>query len=203
MIKKTKLVFIAFITVIIILTTVTIFMFFNSESDIKLSKLGLTLDDVPSGFDKDTEFYKKYALGEEEDILPGVVDAYYVYFSNFNETKQNNESEDNQKNIICTLLKFNSVDSADDAFYYYAQMDLPTSESHDIINIEIIGQESILKVSNISENLNFSHSEVMLNFRISNIIVSIITILNPTEDNISITVNLAKIVEQKINASLN
>jgi len=200
--KKTKLVFIAIIIVIIMLITVTIFMFFNSEPDIKLSKLGLTLDDVPSGFDKDTEFYKTYAPGEEEDILPGVVEAYYVYFSNFNETKQNNESDDNQKTIICILLKFNSIDSADDAFYYYTQMDLPTIESNDIVNIEKIGQESILKISNTSENLNFSHSETMLNFRISNIIVSIITILNPTEDNISITVNLSKIVEQKIDASL-
>jgi len=101
--------------------------------------------------------------------------------------------------VICALLEFNSTESANNSYKFYSPVGyFASSEVTEIIYEGNIGEEFIIKKTNITNNFGFNYSKIMINYRIDEIVVSIITILEPAANNIDFSINLAKIVEQNI-----
>jgi len=190
--KKTKIIVIAVVIVAIIGLSATLLVLFKSESVIRINDLALTSKDVPNGYAKGPEYYNSNAEAELGSTYPGISEAYWVYFEH---------NSDTSKKIVCAILKFESADLANDSFDFYTPAGSTTSDLFELVDVDTIGEESVVKTANISDN-GINHLQTTATFRISNIIVSIITILDPEEDNLSLTLNLAKIVEQRIYDSI-
>lgn len=186
--KKTKIILVAVIIVAILVLSAALLVLFKNKSVVKINELGLTSKDVPNDYVKGPEYYNQNAEAELGYTYPGISEAYYVYFEH---------NSDASKRIVCAILKFKSADFANNSYDFYTPIGSITSDLVDVVDVGTIGEESIVQTANISDN-GINYYQTMVNFRISDIIVSVITILDPSEDNLLLTVNLAKIVEQRI-----
>ena len=140
----------------------------------------LTIEDLPEGYSVNysgSEYTSEFSSGSNE--------TFTIWFS-----KGNISNPDEYDLITCELNKFNSIEEAEIAYSTIIEY-MMTIGNFEVIDesIDIIGRES--------KAITKDGYNDFLTFRISNVIGVM------SSNNLSFTIDLAKIVEQRIYDSIN
>lgn len=170
-----------------------------------LNTLALTLEDLPEGYIERIKGSEDYNYSDKS-IFNGIIpsEEYSILF-----IPENNENKTVLLPIALYLYKFNSSEDA-----HLAQNNMTELESAYKVgdfnrttpqNVTQIGDESTYELFQISRIL-YNDTESYIYFRIKNVVVYLIInsrgIPGVDIDFVDLTINYAKIIENKINESL-
>jgi len=184
--KKKKSIQTIFVAIIITLALVFGVILSEKHVTASLDTLNLTFDDIPDGYQDSPSGI----MGMAEDL--GSIESSYMHFAkgaNFSDPM-------NLSYIHCKLLKYSNVERAK-LNYNEKEFRISKYGDHDLINesVNVVGDESIAGYF----TSYMYNSTISFSFRILNVLVEI-RIIN---EDYSLAFDLAKIIENRINESLN
>jgi hypothetical protein len=170
-----------------------------------LNTLALTLEDLPEGYIERTKGGEDYNYSDKS-TFHGIMtsEEYSILF-----IPENNENKTILLPIALYLYKFNSSDDAHIVLNNMTEMDSASKVGNfnrtTPQNVTQIGDESSYELYKISQIL-YNDTESYIYFRIKNVVVYLLInsrgLPGVDVDFVDLTINYAKIVENKINESL-
>lgn len=171
-----------------------------------LNTLSLTLNDLPEGYTNTSELY------DTNPQTPNSLESYQGGFSY--------DVDDEKCGISVGLVKFDTIENAGLAFknydreFHYTYYEDPSVSYMGVTPVKIsesFGDESNMSVGDFSEfssTYNFM-SRTIIVFRISNVVVTIfkddwsnVEDPDPSDTNLAFSIDLAKIIESRINDNI-